>query len=160
MTEWDALIRVGIAAILGAIIGFEREISGKEAGLRTTMLVSLGAATFSAIAMMLTNQSYSGLVDVRIDPTRIIGETIGGIGFLGGAIIFRRADHAEGVTTAAAIWTATGIGLATGAGLFILSIGGTAIILFTLYGVRWLQSMVGMKPRPNHDIDANEERRG
>lgn len=148
MSEWDALLRLGLAAVLGASIGLEREISGKEAGLRTTMLVSMGAAIFATIALLLVDELQYDAGGFRIDPTRIIGETIGGIGFLGGAIVFRGRNHVEGVTTAAAIWTATGIGLASGIGLFILAIGGTGIVLFTLYGVRWIQNLVGLKPSP------------
>lgn len=146
--------------MLGASIGLEREISGKEAGLRTTMLVSMGAAIFATIALLLVNELQYDTEGIRLDPTRIIGETIGGIGFLGGAIVFRGQNHVEGVTTAAAIWTATGIGLASGTGLFVLAIGGTAIVLFTLYGVRWIQKLVGLKSSspatPSDHIDADD----
>lgn len=146
MTEWEALARVALAGVLGGAIGVEREIRGKEAGIRTLTLVAAGASIFIVLALrVITDSGIAGLENVRLDPLRVIGETVGGIGFLGAAIIFRRSDRAEGVTTAAAVWTATGIGIASGTGNFIIAIGGTVLILATLYGFRVVEAMLGLK---------------
>lgn len=146
MTEWEALARIALAGFLGGAIGIEREIRGKEAGIRTLTLVATGAATFIVLALrVMSDSGIAGIENARLDPLRVIGETVGGIGFLGGAIIFRRADRAEGVTTAAAVWTATGIGLASGTGNFIIAVGGTCLIIGTLYGFRIIEAMFGLK---------------
>lgn len=156
MTEWEALLRVVIAAGLGASVGMEREMRGKAAGLRTVALVSLGAALFLVIGILVTDDQPADSAIVRVDPTRIMAYTISGIGFLGGAIVFRREDRAEGVTTAAAIWTATGIGMATGSGHYVLAVGATVMILVTLYSVSRIESYIGLKRRLVDD-DEDEE---
>lgn len=156
MDEWEGLFRVAIAALLGGTIGIERELRGKEAGLRTLALVAGGAATFMVLGILLIESDMAvGNTAVRYDLTRIIGETVGGIGFLGGAIIFRRENRSEGVTTAAAVWTATGIGMSSGTGNYILAVGGTAIIVGILYGFRIVQSLLGLK-EPADDVEPDE----
>ncbi len=116
--------RLLVAAALGAIIGFERERAGKAAGLRTHVLICLGAALFTV----------SSLLGFGLDPARVAAGIVSGIGFLGaGAIILRREEGmVTGLTTAATIWAVAGIGLATGAGLYIIAIVSTAITLIVL----------------------------
>jgi putative Mg2+ transporter-C (MgtC) family protein len=154
MTEWEALMRVAIAAGLGASIGLERELRGKAAGLRTVALVALGACLFMVTGILVTQDVPGDSGIIQIDSTRIMAYTISGIGFLGGAIVFRREDRAEGVTTAAAVWTSTGIGLAVGSGHYILAAGATVMILITLYTVSRVESYIGLK---NRLVDDEEE---
>lgn len=110
------LLRLGAAILLGGLLGLERELSGKPAGLRTHMLVALGAAAFSVVTL----EVYAAVAEqaTRADPLRIVEGIIGGIGFLGAGTIIRSRGSVEGITTAASIWVVGGIGLACGVGLF------------------------------------------
>ena len=120
-------LRLLLAAVLGGAIGFQREKVGKPAGLRTHMLICIGAALFTVTSIY----AFSG----NADPSRIAAGVVSGIGFLGaGAIIFRTADgYVAGLTTAATIWVAAGIGVAAGAGLYIASLVTTLITLIVLF---------------------------
>ncbi len=123
--ELEMVLRLLMATALGAIIGYQRERAGKSAGLRTVVLVCVGAALF-------TMASIYGF-GVMADPARVAAGIVIGIGFLGaGAIMRREGGHIEGLTTAATIWTMAAIGLATGAGLYLISAVTTAVILIVL----------------------------
>lgn len=103
------LLRLGLALLLGAIVGLERESSEHEAGLRTNALVSLGCALFTLISGY-GFLSFLTMAHIQVDPTRIASYVIAGIGFLGGGAIFRQQDKekVKGLTTAAAIWVVAG----------------------------------------------------
>ncbi|HLT19544.1 MAG TPA: MgtC/SapB family protein, partial [Thermomicrobiales bacterium] len=118
MTEYEALLRVGLAAMLGGIIGYDRESHQGSAGLRTHMLVALGAATFTVVAILITDHAGFEDSNVRLDPTRIIQGIITGIGFLGAGVILQGPDikKVKGLTTAAAIWVTAAIGMLCGLG--------------------------------------------
>ena len=118
------ILRVLLAAALGAAIGFERERHGKAAGLRDHMLISVGAALF-------TIASLFGF-GVGADPARIAAGIVAGVGFIGAGVIFRGGEGVGGITTAASIWVAAAIGLAAGAGLYLISAVATAITVGTL----------------------------
>jgi len=123
--ELEMVLRILMAAALGAIIGYQRERAGKSAGLRTVVLVCVGAALF-------TMASIYGF-GVVADPSRVAAGIVIGIGFLGaGAIMRREGSHIEGLTTAATIWVMAAIGLATGAGLYIVSLVSTGVTLIVL----------------------------
>jgi putative Mg2+ transporter-C (MgtC) family protein len=139
MDEWEALVRITLAATLGGLIGLERETLNKAAGLRTHMLVALGAALFMATSILLVGDFATVEGQVRIDPTRIGSTIVTGIGFLGGGIIFRDKERIRGLTTAAGLWVAASIGMATGAGYYLLSIGGTGMTLVVLVLMRRIE---------------------
>ena len=123
--ELEMVLRLLLAAALGAAIGYQREKAGKPAGLRTVVLVCVGAALF-------TIASIYGFGTVA-DPSRVAAGIVVGIGFLGaGAIIRREGGVVGGLTTAATIWIAAAIGLAAGAGLYIISAVATGVILIVL----------------------------
>lgn len=123
--ELEMGLRILMAAALGAVIGYQRERSGKSAGLRTVVLVCVGAALF-------TIASIYGFGTIA-DPSRVAAGIVIGIGFLGaGAIMRREGGHIEGLTTAATIWVMAAIGLATGAGLYIVSVVSTGVTLTVL----------------------------
>ncbi len=126
-TELEMILRLLLAAALGAIIGYQRERAGKVAGLRTHVLISVGAALFTVASL------YG--FGAATDPARIAAGVVVGIGFLGGGVIIRRAEEGivAGLTTAATIWAVAGIGLAAGAGLYLVSAVTTAIILVVLF---------------------------
>ena len=124
--EVEMVLRLLLATALGAVIGYQRERAGKSAGLRTVVLVCVGAALF-------TMASIYGFGAVA-DPSRVAAGIVVGIGFLGAGAIMRRGEgHIEGLTTAATIWVMASIGLAAGAGLYLISAVTTAIILIILF---------------------------
>ena len=120
-------LRLLLAAVLGAAIGFQRERAGKPAGLRTHMLICIGATLFTLVGIFAFSSP--------VDPSRLAAGVVSGIGFLGaGAIIFRSSDgYISGLTTAASIWAVAGIGVAVGAGLYVAAAVTTAIILIILF---------------------------
>ena len=124
--EVEMILRLLLAAALGAVIGYQRERAGKPAGLRTHTLICVGAALF-------TIASLYGF-GVMADPARIAAGIVAGIGFIGaGAIIRREEGIVAGLTTAATIWVVASIGLAAGAGLYLISAVTTAVILIVLF---------------------------
>lgn len=127
-----------LAALLGAIIGIDREYRGKAAGFRTLMLVSLGSAVFSLVSYKMA------LMDPyhKSDVTRIASLVVSGIGFLGAGIIFRNGQDVRGLTTAATIWMAAAVGMASGIGSFTLAIIATAITWITLFFLHFLENMI------------------
>src|SRR5688500_11930624 len=98
MTEWEGLLRLAIAAGIGGAIGFERETLDKSAGLRTHMLVCMGAALFMVASILLTYEFRDGPPVSRVDPTRIASTIVTGVGFLGGGIIFKYEERVRGLT--------------------------------------------------------------
>jgi putative Mg2+ transporter-C (MgtC) family protein len=123
-TTLEMTLRLLLATFLGAVIGFQREMSGKEAGLRTNMLISLGAALFTVVSIY----GFPGS-----DPARIAAGVVTGVGFIGAGVILHRTGGAVvGLTTAATIFMVAGIGVAAGAGLYIISSVATALGLVVL----------------------------
>ena len=128
--ELEMVLRLLLAAALGAIIGYQRERAGKQAGLRTHILISVGAALISLI-------SIYGFGDAS-DPARVAAGVVVGVGFLGaGVILHRQGGIVAGLTTAATIWVVAGIGLAAGTGLYIIAAVATALVLGVLIMPRW-----------------------
>lgn len=125
--ELTMILRILLAAVLGGAIGFQRERTGKPAGLRTHMLICIGSTLFTLVSIF----AFSGLVD----PSRVAAGIVTGIGFIGaGAIIFRTSDgYIAGLTTAATIWVAAGIGVAVGTGLYLASVVTTVVVLIILF---------------------------
>jgi putative Mg2+ transporter-C (MgtC) family protein len=123
-TDLEMVLRLVLATFLGAVIGFQREKSGKEAGLRTNMLICLG----SALLTVLSIYGFTGS-----DPSRVAAGVATGIGFIGaGVILHRTGGVVIGLTSAATIWTVAGIGMAAGAGLYIISAAATVLALVIL----------------------------
>lgn len=123
LSEADLVLRLLAAVVLGAVVGWEREASEESAGLRTHMLVSVGAALFTVVSL-----SVAGA-----DPARIAAGVVTGIGFLGAGAIFRAKDHVKGLTTAASVWTVAAIGVASGMGYYTAAIITTAMVFAVLY---------------------------
>jgi putative Mg2+ transporter-C (MgtC) family protein len=136
--NWDeALLRLALAAALGGLIGVERELREREAGLRTHMLVALGSALFT-IASAYGFHAFlaSGESVVRADPTRIAAQIVTGIGFLGAGAIIRQGLSVRGLTTAATLWVVAAIGLAAGAGYYSGAVITTGLVLVSLWPLR------------------------
>lgn len=131
--ELEFLLRLFCAAVLGGIIGLEREYRSKEAGFRTHFLVALGSALF----MIVSAYGFSDAMDNELrrwDVSRVAAQVVSGIGFIGaGTIIFRKTENmVSGLTTAAGLWVTAAIGLACGGGMYILAIGSTLMVLIGL----------------------------
>lgn len=116
----DMVIRLTAAMAFAAVIGLDREIRGMPAGLRTHMLVALGAAAFLLVGFEILFATAEGDPSARIDPTRIVQGVIGGIGFLGAGSIIRSGGATYGITSGAAIWVAGAIGVACATGNILL----------------------------------------
>ncbi len=118
----DLFLRLGLAIALGAMLGLERELQGKDAGLRTHMMIALGACSFTLVTIDIAYDAAGEGSQLKVDPLRIIEGVIGGIGFLAaGQIIEGRGSGVEGITTAAGIWVIGGIGVACGSGQLALA---------------------------------------
>ena len=120
------IVRLLVSALLGGLIGLEREYHGQPAGLRTHIILCLGACLAMCISI---NSSFYG---TKGDVERIAAQVISGVGFLGAGAIFKYGGGVRGLTSAASIWATASIGLAAGCGMFYLSLAGTGIVLFTL----------------------------
>jgi len=135
-SETDLLLRVLLAALLGGAIGFDREVRQKPAGMRTHMLVAVGAALFYAAGVLILGEA-SG-TDFAGDVLRVPAAIVTGVGFLGAGAILREGDRVTGLTTAAGIWVVAAIGLLAAAGFYILAIGGTVLVLLIVNILSWL----------------------
>jgi putative Mg2+ transporter-C (MgtC) family protein len=130
---WRQIGELGLALLLSALIGLEREVRQKSAGLRTHTLVGVGAALF----MLISKYGFTDVLEpgrVVLDPSRVAAQIVTGVGFLGAGIIFVRRDSVRGLTTAAAIWVTAAIGACAGAGLPILAAATTGIYLLVALG--------------------------
>jgi putative Mg2+ transporter-C (MgtC) family protein len=138
--EWpEVLLRVALAAVLGGVLGLERELREREAGLRTHLLVSVGSALFTLVsAYGFSGFLNSGAAVVRADPSRIAAQVVTGVGFLGAGAIIRQGLSIRGLTTAATLWVVAAIGLAAGAGYYSAAIITTAVALAALWPLRAL----------------------
>jgi putative Mg2+ transporter-C (MgtC) family protein len=136
--DWpEVLLRVALAAVLGGVLGLERELREREAGLRTHLLVCVGSALFTIVsAYGFRGFLTSGEAVVRADPTRIAAQIVTGIGFLGAGAIIRQGLSIRGLTTAATLWVVAAIGLATGAGYYSGAVITTAVALVALWPLR------------------------
>lgn len=132
----DMAARLASAAGLAFLLGLDRELRGKAAGLRTHMLVSLGAAAFMIMGMSLLFATAEGDPSASIDPSRIIDGVIGGIGFLGAGAIIQSGGDVKGITTGASVWACGAIGLACGMGYLPLAamITGFAVVIVLVLG--------------------------
>lgn len=140
------LIRLLVATALGALIGFEREYHAKEAGVRTHLLVALGACLF----MILSIYGFDFMLDrdhVSFDPSRIASQVVTGIGFIGAGTIILQKQMVRGLTTAAGLWVTAAIGLACGAGMYVIAIVTAVIVLVSLGLINVFLPYVSQKER-------------
>ena len=135
--EWNLILRILAAGLLGGLIGFEREVRAKEAGLRTHFLVALGAALF----MVISQFAFTG----RFDAARVAAQVVSGIGFIGAGVIIFQKNVVRGVTTAAGLWVAAAIGLACGAGMYDIAIASTLMALMCLETMHFITKRYGEK---------------
>lgn len=134
----DLIARLLLAALLGSLIGLERERLHWVAGLRTHMLVCVG----STLIMIVSAYGFAGALgrpDVTLDPSRVAAQVVSGIGFLGAGTILLRQEIVRGLTTAASLWAVAAVGLAVGGGLYLAAVSTTVLILAILMGLKPLE---------------------
>ncbi|MGI8422400.1 MAG: MgtC/SapB family protein [Gaiellaceae bacterium] len=153
--SWEeVLLRLVLAAVFAGAIGIEREIREREAGLRTHMLVSLGAALFTITsAYGFRDFLVHGGNVVRADPTRVAAQIVTGIGFLGAGAIIRQGVAVRGLTTAATLWASAAIGLAAGAGYYSAALMTTIVVILLLWPLRIVTRRYFEKPH-EHRLSA------
>ena len=135
--EWNFILRIFAAGILGGLIGFEREFRAKEAGVRTHFIVALGSALF----MIISQYAFSG----RFDAARVAAQVVSGIGFIGAGVIIFQKNAVRGVTTAAGLWVAAAIGLACGAEMYSVAIAATLMTILVLETMHFITRKHGEK---------------
>jgi len=158
---WLQIGELGLAFVLSALIGLEREIRQKSAGLRTHTLVGLGAA----LIMLISKYGFTDILStgrVVLDPSRVAAQVVSGIGFIGGGLIFVRRDSVRGLTTAAIVWLTASVGMACGAGLPILALLATVahfVVVFTFPHIalrlpksRWAPSVLQISYEDGREI--------
>jgi putative Mg2+ transporter-C (MgtC) family protein len=135
LTWLEALVRIVVAAGLGGLVGLERELDEKAAGLRTHMLVAVGSALFTLVGAY----GFEEFPARTVDPTRVAAQVVTGIGFLGAGIIFRQGFNVRGLTTAASLWLVAAIGMAAGAGFWKGAVITTIVALISLRPLEWMK---------------------
>jgi len=146
LSDVSLTLRLLLAALLGSVIGFERERLLWAAGLRTHMLVSVG----SCLIMIVSAYGFSSVLGphVILDPSRVAAQVVTGIGFLGAGSIILRNEVVKGLTTAASLWAVAAVGLAVGGGLYYASVAATFIILVILAGLKPVEDRVRNRRQP------------
>jgi putative Mg2+ transporter-C (MgtC) family protein len=132
-------LRLCLALVFGGMIGIEREIKKRPAGLRTNMMVSLAAALFTLLAVELISDSQEVGNIMRVDPLRTIEAVIAGVAFLGAGAIIRGGDDVKGLTTGASLWVSGAIGVACGGGYYIIAAIATILAVIVLYVIGVLE---------------------
>jgi uncharacterized membrane protein YhiD involved in acid resistance len=150
-TDAELFARVALAAGLGLLVGAERELFAKPAGMRTHALVALGAAAFTVAGYGAL--ASPGALQTRPDVARIAAQVVSGIGFLGAGVIIFQRDRVRGVTTAADVWADAAIGLLCGLGLLVVATGTAALVLFVVVGLRPVEQRMARYRRDHHIED-------
>lgn len=139
----DLILRIGLAGLLGGLVGLEREFSDQPAGFRTHILVSFGAALFTIAGAYGVSDFFTGGDEVvRFDPTRVAAQVVTGIGFLGAGAILRQGITVRGLTTAASLWVTAAIGLAVGLGYIEGALAVSIGALLVLYPIKQIERLV------------------
>ncbi len=131
--DLNVFLKLLFSLLLGGVIGLERQIMGKAAGLRTHILISLGSSIFTLLSIFISSNSKIA------DPTRIPAMVLSGIGFIGAGAIIQARGHIQGLTTAASIWSTAAVGMACGFGYITIALLSTLLILFVLHGLSFLE---------------------
>ncbi|MBL7069330.1 MAG: MgtC/SapB family protein [Candidatus Omnitrophica bacterium] len=151
MSDIDIIMRLGLAVLIGGIIGFEREAQGRAAGLRTHILVCVGSALIALTSIYIA-LNYGGL-NHNCDPARVAAGIVTGIGFLGAGTIMRARASVLGLTTAASLWGVAGVGLALGVGFYKAAIYAAVAMIITLAVLGWFAKKYMGKGESTLDVE-------
>ena len=142
---YEFVLRLFLAAMLGGVIGLEREYRAKEAGFRTHFLVALGSGLFMILSQFGFDNVLSNYEQVSLDPSRIASQVVTGIGFIGAGTIIFQKHVVRGLTTAAGLWVTSAIGMTAGAGMYVLSIATTVLVLLCLEALYFILQHFGTR---------------
>ena len=145
MITYEFVLRLFLAAMLGGVIGLEREYRAKEAGFRTHFLVALGSGLFMILSQFGFNDVLAHYEQVSLDPSRIASQVVTGIGFIGAGTIIFQKHVVRGLTTAAGLWVTSAIGMTAGAGMYVLSIATTVLVLLCLEALYFILQHFGTR---------------
>jgi putative Mg2+ transporter-C (MgtC) family protein len=152
------LLKLLLATLLGGAIGFEREIAGKPAGLRTNILICVGAALFTHLSISIAQIGFTPDGRPYGDTTRIAAQIVSGIGFLGAGAILHAHGAVVGLTTAATIWVVAAVGAAIGAGAYVEGVGTSVLIILVLVGLRPVErNLLNRRRKVNATIRVQRE---
>ncbi len=158
MIAWDLFGRIAVGAALGGVIGYERDLHGRPAGLRTHMIVGLASATFMVVSTNFVYHQHFGHSDlVEVDASRIAASIVSGMGFLAGGAILRTGVTVQGLTTAAALWLVGAIGMAAGSGMFAEAVFVTAVGMLALTILRRLEDKDHSTQRHRVELSLDRE---
>ncbi len=161
----EMLLRLGAAILLGAVIGLEREFAGKEAGIRTDIMVAAGSAIFSIVGVTLpylialSTENLAEVIARNSGFLGVVANIVVGVGFLGAGIIVKQGIHVRGLTTAATVWFAAAVGVLCGIGLWEFA-GVTAIgltLLLVILKKINLYKLIGKRPQYREDDDGDDD---
>lgn len=152
--EIEILMKLGISAVLGLIIGLERELKRKPVGLKTSLVISIVSCLLTIVSI---ESAYifpgNDAINITMDPLRLAAQIVSGIGFLGAGVILRRGnDSISGLTTAALIWGAAGIGIAVGAGFYMEAAAGVILLIISVEVVPYLLGLIGPRQLREKEI--------
>ena len=145
MITYEFVLRLFVAAMLGGVIGLEREYRAKEAGFRTHFLVALGSGLFMILSQFGFDDVLGHYEQVSLDPSRIASQVVTGIGFIGAGTIIFQKHVVRGLTTAAGLWVTSAIGMTAGAGMYALSIATTVLVLLCLEALYFILQHFGTR---------------
>ena len=141
--SWEMVLRLLVAATVGALVGLEREVRGRQAGFRTCLLVCLGSCLVMIVSGSMAALPWTPAAGadykIQIDPSRIAYGVMTGVGFLGAGTIIQNRGSVRGLTTAAGVWSLAAVGLAIGAGFYTISLAASALILIALWLLNYLE---------------------
>jgi putative Mg2+ transporter-C (MgtC) family protein len=146
----ELVLRLGLAAALTGVIGLERELRDRSAGIKTHMLVGVGSALITLVsAYGWQDIRFDAAGGVMLDPSRLAAQIVSGIGFLGAGAIIRQGSSVRGLTTAATLWVVAAIGIAAGAGFYLGAVLTTSIVIVGLWPLRHLQQVLSSRIKPS-----------
>lgn len=152
--EVETLMKLGISAVLGMIIGLERELKRKPVGLKTSLVICIVSCLLTIVSIESAYKFHGNdSINITMDPLRLAAQIVSGIGFLGAGVILRREnDSISGLTTAALIWGAAGVGIAVGAGYYIESLAGVVLLIISVEIIPFVFGLVGPKQLREKEI--------
>lgn len=153
LPAWDVFLRLSVAVVVGGLVGFDREMRNKPAGLRTHILVSLAAALFTVITFELRGEVTSKQPDATADPIRIIEAVTAGVAFLAAGAIIRSRGNVRGLTTGANMWLAGALGVACGSGYYAIAGIATAFALIVLVVLGHIERKLPKRVRERREDD-------
>jgi putative Mg2+ transporter-C (MgtC) family protein len=152
LAHQETLLKLSLAALLGALIGLEREVSGKPAGFRTNLLICLGAALLTDLSIFVALVPGSA-TEFRSDPARIAAQIVSGMGFLGAGTIIKSGGAVTGLTTAVTVWVVAAIGMAVGAGAYGAALLAFGLVMLALFILRRLEDRLLRRHRAERTVE-------